>query len=141
MSGIRIKSITRLPEKGPRLELRLMPAPEEDERAEAAQAEFRQVEAALEQGGNKVMPQVMIRKSIGAGSWLSGDFIVQLLGAFGIGSALTAWISAKLGRKVRIKIGDLEAEASTIKELETLLEKANEIRKQMEQPDDEGAQS
>jgi len=35
-----------------------------------------------------------------------------------------AWVQARNGRKVRLKIGDVEAEAPTTAEIETLLEKA-----------------
>jgi hypothetical protein len=42
----------------------------------------------------------------------------------GLAGYAAAWVQARNGRKVRIKIGEVEAEASTIGEIEKLLEKA-----------------
>jgi hypothetical protein len=39
-----------------------------------------------------------------------------------------AWVQAKYGRKVRLKIGDVEAEGRTIAEIEALLQKAKDFR-------------
>ena len=46
---------------------------------------------------------------------------------------LGAWLHARYGRKVRLKIGDIEAEAQTAEEVEKLLDKAHEIQ-QRSQP-------
>jgi hypothetical protein len=46
-----------------------------------------------------------------------------------LGTAVGAWLHAKYGRKVRLKIGDIEAEAQTMQEVETLLNKAQEIQR------------
>jgi hypothetical protein len=35
-----------------------------------------------------------------------------------------AWLQARHGRKVRLKVGDVEAEAATVQEVEQLLERA-----------------
>jgi len=53
-----------------------------------------------------------------------------LIGVIGI--ALGAWITGRNGRKVRLKIGDIEAEARTEKEVLSLLEKAQEIQRKNE---------
>lgn len=47
-------------------------------------------------------------------------------------SILVAWLAGRNGRKVRIKIGDLEAEARTPEELEKILKKAHEIQQRNE---------
>jgi len=39
-----------------------------------------------------------------------------------------AWVQARYGRKVRLKIGDVEAEGRTIKEIESLLVRAAEFQ-------------
>ncbi len=49
-----------------------------------------------------------------------------------LGTVLGAWLNARYGRKVRVKIGDIEAEARTPEELERLLEKAQKIRERNE---------
>jgi hypothetical protein len=130
--NVRIVKATPTVAKGPRLEIALFLALDEDERSEAVQAEMRNVEARLADGGNKVMPRIHMRKAMGAESWLTGEFIVHLVSAVGLSGILSAWISAKLGRKVRLKVGDIEAEASNAKELNELLDRAREIKEQTE---------
>ena len=46
----------------------------------------------------------------------------------GLAGLIDAWRQARLGRKVRIKIGHIEVEASTLEEVEHLLEKARIVR-------------
>ena len=50
-----------------------------------------------------------------------------------IAGVVGAWLHAKYGRKARLKIGDVEAEAQTVEEVERLLAHALEI-KQNNQP-------
>jgi hypothetical protein len=50
------------------------------------------------------------------------------VGAPVLGATLAAWLKGKYGRKVRIKVGDLEAEASTADEVQTLLRTAAELK-------------
>ena len=49
-------------------------------------------------------------------------------------SALETWLKAKYGRKVRLKVGELEAEAQTIEEVERLLARAQKIQQQNQPP-------
>jgi hypothetical protein len=42
--------------------------------------------------------------------------------------ALGAWLKGRYGRKARVKIGDVEAEAQTIKEVGALLAKIQEFQ-------------
>lgn len=48
-----------------------------------------------------------------------------------------AFLHARFGRKIRIKIGDIEAEASSIAEVEQLLEKALEVYDRHQSADEE----
>jgi hypothetical protein len=41
-----------------------------------------------------------------------------------IAAALTAWFQGRAGRKVRMRVGDIEIEAGTRKEFDRLLERA-----------------
>ena len=50
-----------------------------------------------------------------------------------LAAALGAWLKERYGRKVRLKVGDVEAEASTAEEVEKLLAKAQEL-KRMDEP-------
>ena len=45
-----------------------------------------------------------------------------------LAGAVGAWIQARYGRKARIKIGEIEAEARTIEEVEELLKIAAEFQ-------------
>jgi hypothetical protein len=67
----------------------------------------------------------------GAPDLLSGEFLLRVIPTIGplVATAAGAWLHARYGRKVRIKAGDIEAEAQTAEEVEKLLNKAFEIQK------------
>jgi hypothetical protein len=46
-----------------------------------------------------------------------------------VGTVLGAWLGSRKDRKVRVKVGDVYAEASTALELERVLSQVNKIRK------------
>ena len=82
----------------------------------------------------QVSPRVLVRKAAGASSSLVGEFLVPLAQAFGptLGVVLVAWLQGRAGRKVRIKVGDVEAEARTAEEVERLMLRAQEFKEQIE---------
>lgn len=129
MSGIRITKVTPIGGAGLKLTLSLIGAPDDgDEQNEAYQNELRRIERGLRDTGAQIAPQAIFRKNASASAILTGDFliVVQTLGpAF---TYLGVWIQSRLGRKVRIKIGDIEVEAATAQEAERLLERARAIR-------------
>jgi len=45
-----------------------------------------------------------------------------------LGAALGVWLKERYGRKVRLKVGDIEAEAGTTEEIEKLLARAQELQ-------------
>lgn len=45
-----------------------------------------------------------------------------------LGALFGVWITAKFGRKVKIKVGDVEVEAGTMKEVDHLLDRARAIK-------------
>jgi hypothetical protein len=47
-----------------------------------------------------------------------------------VGAVVGAWLHARYGRKVRLKIGDVEAEAQTVEQVEELLSRAEEFQEQ-----------
>jgi hypothetical protein len=46
-----------------------------------------------------------------------------------LGTLLGVWLQARFGRKVRIKVGDIEVEARTAEEVDALLKQALEVKK------------
>jgi hypothetical protein len=70
-------------------------------------------------GGARAIPPPML-----------GDFFVKLAPTVGpiVGTALGAWLHAHYGRRVRLKFGDVEAEAQNVEELEKLLACAQELQ-------------
>jgi hypothetical protein len=67
---------------------------------------------------------------------LLGKFVIALKPALPavvpIASGLVAWCAARYGRKIRVKVGDIEVEAQTQAEVESLLVRAEEIRERSE---------
>jgi hypothetical protein len=60
-----------------------------------------------------------------------GGFVIELLKSPAVGviaTAVGAWLHAKYGRKVRLKVGEIEVEAQTVAEVETLLKQAEEFQ-------------
>jgi hypothetical protein len=47
-----------------------------------------------------------------------------------------AWAQAHFGRKVRLKVGDIEAEASTTEEIERLLARAAALKSPLKEGED-----
>ncbi len=130
MSVGRITKVTSIGGGGLKLTLSVIGASEDgDDQSEAYQRELRRIEQGLRDAGAQIAPQAMVRKSMGAGASLTGDFLIvaQTLAPAAF-TFLGVWIQSRLGRKVRIKIGDTEVEASTAKEAERLLEKARALR-------------
>jgi hypothetical protein len=68
--------------------------------------------------------------SAAGGGFPLGDYILPLAtGVLGVvGTACVAWLQGRAGRKVRLKIGDVEAEARTTEEVNVLLMRAAEFR-------------
>jgi hypothetical protein len=64
------------------------------------------------------------------GPFLSGEFVLKLAATVGpvLGTAVGAWLHARYGRRVRLKIGEIEAEAQTVAEVENLLKRAGEFQ-------------
>lgn len=65
-----------------------------------------------------------------------GEWFIRLTAAAGpvIGTVVGAWLHARYGRKVRLKIGDIEAEAQSMAEVEQLLARAQEIQQRNQPP-------
>ena len=51
-----------------------------------------------------------------------------------IGTVVGAWLHARYGRKVRLKIGEIEAEAQTWEDVDKLLARAQQIQQRSQPP-------
>lgn len=62
------------------------------------------------------------------------DFIkLAAIAGTALGTVIGAWLHARFGRKVRLKIGDIEAESQTVDEVKKLIAYAMETQ-QVNQP-------
>ena len=98
----------------------------EDEWGPERQALFRNVEAELKRTDPGAVGYELMLKAVGMPTGLFGEFLLP----GGVGAAAVAVVGAYLagrnGRKVRLKVGDVEAEAGTVEEVERLVRLADE---------------
>ena len=97
------------------------------------QEQVRDLVQALERRGMEVRPYSQFLPdstfSPDPATLLLGDFLIRVLQSMAspsLGGFVGTWLQAKHGRKVRVRIGDVEAEVQTADEFETLLAKAEE---------------
>jgi hypothetical protein len=66
----------------------------------------------------------------GGGFVTLGEYVIPLAtGVLGfLGTACIAWLRGRYGRKVRIKIGEVEAEARSVEEIDALLKRVVDFR-------------
>lgn len=97
------------------------------------QAAFDRLLERLEGDGAQVVPRFSIQATSGFSGSLTGEFVV-LMRTFGPTAitALATWLVARTGRKVRVKIGEIEAEAKTAGELEKLLLLVQRVQRENE---------
>jgi hypothetical protein len=94
------------------------------------QAGLKEVASALQALDAKVSFQMSMQEAVDAPSFLHGVFTIQNVKSVGLvlGPIIGAWLQARYGRKVRLKIGDIEAEARNVAEVEELLKTAEKVR-------------
>jgi hypothetical protein len=65
----------------------------------------------------------------------AGTFVIGMITGLSpiLVNFVAAWLHGRSGRKVRLKVGEIEAEAQTVEEVEKLLKQAEEIQ-QRNQP-------
>ena len=76
--------------------------------------------------GVEISSTLRIQASAGSENLYVGDFIIKFVSALGpvVCAMLAAWLHARKGRKVRLKCGEIEAEAQTVDDVQRLLELA-----------------
>jgi len=73
-----------------------------------------------------ITTRMQFRDAVGADAIGLGQFSIEALKVLGplASAAFGAWLHKRYGRKVRIKIGEIEAEAQSVAEIEQLLQQA-----------------
>jgi hypothetical protein len=118
-------------ETEPTLGVRLVRAPDDpplvSREYQEALGEFRK---SLQAVGIQSSARSFAFDGVAGGGGLSGDFVLKLAGEIGpaLIAGIFAWLHGRYGRKVRLKVGDIEAEAQTTEEVEKLLAHALEIQ-------------
>lgn len=123
------------------IEIRLKRAPDDPPENDASfQKELGIFRSALHSGGIRYSQRAMAFDSATAVGYPLAEFIIKELGSAAIGvigTAVGAWISGRHGRKMRLKVGDIEVEARTIEEVEQLLLRARELQSCQRDTNDE----
>jgi hypothetical protein len=113
------------------LELTLIPSPEDQSLDdEDYQKDLRAFDDALRAHVLSPSSRVLLIESTGNDiSPHLGVFAVGLKEALPvIGSVLTGWFAGRFGRKIRVKVGDIEVEANTVAEAEKLIAAVEKLR-------------
>jgi hypothetical protein len=112
------------------LQVTLLPAEDDSYYLEPQyQHELRRFAEGFREQGVPIDAKRALIKIAGA-EVLSGEFALKLAATVGpvLGTVAGAWLHARYGRKVRLKIGNVEAEAQTVAEVEKLLEQAEKFQ-------------
>jgi hypothetical protein len=119
------------------LKLEIIPIRAADDpplRSKVYQEELHALAEALKSEGFTVGATIELIEAAGGNSQDMATYlglIVQLAHsplAGVVATAVGAWLHARYGRKVRLKIGDIEAEAQTEKQLRSLLKQAEDYQ-------------
>ena len=110
------------------IEIRLNPGDSDAElRSKFYQNEIAAIVAELNERGILTHARSYSEKSASGATWLLGEFIVPLMAASSaLWVLLGRWLQAKHGRKIRLKIGDIEAEATSVDDIRKLMEIAEQ---------------
>jgi hypothetical protein len=95
------------------------------------QKQLRDVSKSLHSANVKYTVRGMTFDSVDALGFQLPEFVVTLApGAIGaVAGICGAWVQTRYGRKVRLKIGDVEAEGRSVDEIASLLQRAVDFRK------------
>lgn len=123
-----------------RVTLILVAAPDDSAVADPEyQRGLRAVSGALRDAGILSAQRRMTFDADGAAGYSVGQYIISLAPVAGpvIGVAVGAWITARSGRKLRIKVGDIEMEANSPAEIDHLMAKTITLKAQLAEQDAE----
>jgi hypothetical protein len=92
--------------------------------------DVRSAASAIKAAGGRLVPVLQgSSRSAGLGEFLM-QYALPLAQVVGpvIGGAAVAWLQGRAGRKLRLKVGDVEVEARTVEEIEQLLQRAQALQ-------------
>jgi hypothetical protein len=97
---------------------------------------------ALNDSGVEYSQRGMAFDSIDALGFPLGEYTLRFgpMAAAAVSAPIAAWLTAKYGRKVRIKFGDVEVEGRSVQELNELLKLVDEHRQRASKADDESSE-
>lgn len=113
-------------------DLILVPAPGEPDPSDSALAsDITQFEEALGRAGSRRTTECFSGNAPAFLAW-TGDYLVTVtpVAIPALTGAVGFWLQARLGRKVSLRIGEIEAQASTVEEVERLLAAAKVFREE-----------
>lgn len=123
----------------PELSLRLTQAPDDLARfGTEYQAELRLFKSQLSAANVDASPRIAMFDSPGTVGGMTGEFLIPVAQVIvpALSVAAVAWMNGRAGRKLRLKVGDIELEASTQEGIDLLLTKALELKAaQSKQPE------
>lgn len=121
----------------PELSLRLTQAPDDLARfGSEYQAELSYFMSQLNAANVDASPRIAVFDSPGTVGGMAGEFVIPAAQIIvpAVSVAVVAWISGRAGRKLRLKVGDVELEASTQKDIDLLFAKALELKAAQTKP-------
>ena len=91
------------------------------------------VSTALRDAGILYSQRNMTFDAAGAEGYSIGQYVISVAQIAGpiVGVAVGAWIQGRAGRKVRLKVGEIELEAYSQADMDVLVAKALELKKQL----------
>lgn len=94
------------------------------------QADISKVFSAFHDDGIKIQATAFAMDAVDAVGGATGEFLAlaKILGPAAI-AGLSGWLAGRNGRKVKIKVGDVEAEANSVKELDEVLKRVEKIKR------------
>jgi len=114
------------------VEIKLKRAPDDPKVHEPKfQEELREFSKSLHATGVASSQRGMAFDSVDTPGYPLPEFVLTVIPAVvgAVGAVCGAWVQARYGRKVRLKIGDVEAEGRTVDEINILLQQAADLRK------------
>lgn len=81
-------------------------------------------------GGTSIMPALKAMTRIDGEVAVIATYVLSVVQAVGpiVGPAFGAWLQGHTGRKLRLKVGDVEIEARTVDEIDELLRRVKALQ-------------